>query len=113
MMPGRYDFEIYRGDDWSEDFKIYQPGSSTLAMDLTGFTASAAVKDDPTKTPVDATMTITFASPRSTGIITAAIASDALIVGTFFYDIQLTNASSKKQTYIYGTIMVRQDVTRP
>lgn len=118
MMPAQYDFELYRGDDWSQDFLINQPRAAltdpATPMNLTGFTASAQIRQDKASVgSADATMTITFASDRTTGIITASIASDAVSVGTFFYDIQLTNAGGKKQTYIYGTITVRQDVTRP
>jgi hypothetical protein len=112
MMPGQYDFEIYRGDDWSEDFKISQPGLTT-PQNLTGWTGSAQVKADATASSADATMTVAFASDRSTGIITLGLVADSLPVGAFKYDVQLVNAASKKQTYIYGTITVRQDVTRP
>lgn len=113
MMPGVYDFEVYRGDDWSEDFKIFQPGSDVNAQDLTGFTASAQIKALAEDVAVIATMTVTFSTPRSTGIINLAIAADDLDVGGYVYDVQLTNAANKKQTYIRGAITVRQDVTRP
>jgi hypothetical protein len=113
MMPGVYDFEVYRGDDWSEDFKIFQPGSDTLAQNLTGYTASAQIKALAEDVAAVATMTVTFAGDRSTGIINLAIAAEDLDVGAYVYDVQLTNAASKKQTYIRGAITVRQDVTRP
>lgn len=117
MMPTEYSFEIYRGDDWSEDFLINQPRAQltdpAVPMDFTGFTAAAQVKATATDVIEEALMTITFAANRLTGIFTAELAADAIDVGTHVYDIQLTNAAGKKQTYIYGTITVRQDVTRP
>ena len=117
MMPGEYSFEIYRGDDWSEDFLVNQPRAletdPKVPMDLTGFTGSAQVKYTGADTSPQATMTLTFVAPRINGIFNLALAGDTLLVGEYVYDVQLTNSGGKKQTYIYGTIKVRQDVTRP
>lgn len=118
MMPGIANFDLYRGDDFAQDFLINDPVADPdvdplVPMNLTGFTASAQIKLNAVDASAEATMTITFATPRTLGVITAEVAADDLDVGEWVYDIQFVNGAGKKKTYIRGTITVYQDVTRP
>jgi hypothetical protein len=109
--PAAYPIVFTSGDDWAEDFKIFQPGSTTAVQDLTGWTGRAQVKATAVDTAVVTTMTITFATDRTTGILTLSIAAGALTVGNYVYDVEFTRGG-KIRTYISGTITVAQDVTR-
>jgi len=92
--------------------------ADAVQVDLTGYTAKMQVKHKKTDTTALLTLTDTAGIVLG-GVDNNIVAelSDAqsaeLGEGQFVFDIQLTNASGKSRTLIYGTIVLQLSVTQP
>lgn len=111
ILPAKVDYELWQGDTW-------EPGTITASIsgtpiDFTGYTAKMEIRNAISN---DVALTlqngdgITLSSVGViTIVMTAAQTSD--LNGRYNYDLEITDASSKKRTYTYGTIGVTSDTT--
>lgn len=111
QKPKRYDMDLYQGDT----FAFYLTFSGT-DLNVAGWTAASTVHTvDNAGTPVVTTGIITidpidivnkrFLVKVNSETLTPAPARE------FRYDIQVTDSSGNKRTYIGGKITVTEDIT--
>lgn len=111
MTPGTYNFNThYKGDT----FGFNDPVEFTLNTDLTGATVKIQFrklnKQGAVLKEVTNSSGITV-SDAANGVFTIDEFEVDWVAGTHYYDIEVTDSSSKVTTYIQGTIKIEQDVT--
>lgn len=113
LQPKRYDIAIYKGDTFKFALKFMDDATPTPnVIDLTGFTVLSQLR-----TYVGGVIggtvsgSFTASTPGSSGIITLTLDTTALLPGDYIYDVQLTDTSSNKRTYIGGKVTVTVDVS--
>jgi hypothetical protein len=105
-----YPFTVRIGD--TETITLTLQSSGT-AVNITGRTYAAQIRDTAASTAVIATMTCTVTSGTGGSVqcTLAATTTAALTAGQAVYDIQETN-STVKTTLLQGPCYIVQDVTR-
>jgi len=110
-MPGDYPLDLYHGDSYNWQFKLWTDEAKTQALDLTGVTVKAEIRDKPAGLaiyPLDCTVAL----PNVIEAILPANMSDTLPIGTdMVWDIQLTYPNGSVNTLLAGKVSVTQDVT--
>lgn len=110
VLPKRYDIAIYEGDTFSVTLNFKD--ASNVAIDLTGFTGLCQFKNS-ANTATVATPTVTVNSGGVTGAVLIQLLDTTILTeGTYLYDVQLTDPSGKKRTYIGGQITVTGDISQ-
>lgn len=125
-LPIRVDFEAYRGDDWTRMFEpVYVSAGVATALDMTGWTGRVQIResdadDAPVLLEVNSTNGQVICGPQSASgrtwqllvYITAAqmrMLPPGLVA---YYDIELTKADGKVQTFYGGDFCVQGDITK-
>src|SRR5690242_3219436 len=106
--PKRYDIELYQGDTFP--FYLAFTGSS---LDVTGWSATSAVKKVSDNTVVSSIITIGAVDTVNKRFLVTINSATLDPEEEYKYDIQVTDASSNKRTFIGGKITVTEDVTEP
>lgn len=105
--PKRYDIDIYQGDSFS--FYLVFQGTG---IDVTGWTATSTVKDS-TGAVVSNVVTVSAVDTVNKRF-TITVNSEIITPGQEYkYDVQVSDASSNKRTYIGGRITADEDITEP
>ena len=110
MTPGVFNLDLYRGDTYRWQFKLWTDAEKTDPADLTDVTVKAEIRDKPggTKiTPLDLHHHRTEHHRRRPVRRTASQLLDAK--GS--WDLQLTYASGDVATVLAGAVTVTADVT--
>jgi len=108
MTPGKYALSIYLGDSYRWQFKLWSDAAKTAAVDLTGVTAKAEIRDKAGGALLGA-LTCVVTLPN---IIDASItASDTAVLRKGVWDLQLTYAGGDVSTVLAGSVTVTADVT--
>jgi hypothetical protein len=105
--PTTTDLNVYAGDDLKLHVAVTDDAGA--AIDLTGYTAKAQVRDtaDGT-TPIDFT-----ATPSATGIdLVMASTLTSTLPAKGVWDVQITSATGEITTVAGGRVTVTPDVTR-
>lgn len=111
MRPGDYPLDLYRGDSYSWQFKIWTDQAlPPTAADLTGVTAKAEVRDTPGGLLL-ATLTCTITLPNTILVKLPAALWTGLNRKQAAWDLQLTYADLSVVTIIAGAVTVTPDVT--
>ena len=110
MTPGTYPLEIYRGDSYRWQFKLWNDVDKTDPVDLTGVTPKAEIRDKPAGKKVTP-MTCTISAPNMIDVALAAADSGSLIAGKAYWDLQLTYSGGDVSTVLAGPVTVTADVT--
>lgn len=105
---------IYRGDDFGQDFIFYSDDEMTTPIDLTGYTAEAQLRDQPNRngelladfTIVDSELASGQVSIQLTPAETAALEKNKA-----YYDLQLTSPTGTINTWAVGEALISGDVT--
>jgi hypothetical protein len=120
--PTECDIEKRRGD--TKDISIKLKDSSGNALDVTGYTALLTLNTDkapnPDQSPVVGTQIFQTSgapnSPGTDGILRFDFASFGgspyVSVGSYFYDVQITDAGGEIFTPLIGKFKVVQDITK-
>lgn len=117
MLPGTYDIDVVRGDDWSivwtANLTDETTGAITGQVDWTDCTVAAQVRKTPKATVIELTLNAAFSSTPTDGTITmSAPAGGFPDAGTFAWDLQITDSAGKVGTWLAGAVVVKGDVTR-
>lgn len=125
MIPGRYDLTVYQGDDRVFTFRLRTTnpdGSVGPYADLTGHVGLCQIRENPESAVILATLTVALLDQGDSdtlGMLTATLSdadSDGLPVtvegSEHAWDLQTTEAGFV-QTWIYGTVTVLAEVSRP
>jgi hypothetical protein len=107
-QPKRYDLLIYRGDTLDEIF-AFKDGAGT-GVNLAGFTALVEFKNL-TDSAVVATPTMTVNYTGNGNVRMYMQDTTPIPAGQYRWDLQLTDASSNRRTYIGGLVTVTGDVS--
>ena len=109
MTPGVYNLDLYRGDTYRWQFKLWTDAEKTDPADLADVTVKAEIRDKPgglTITP----LTCTITEPNIIDAVLSSAASQ-LLGAKAAWDLQLTYASGDVATVLAGTVTVTADVT--
>lgn len=107
-LPKRYDLEIYQGDTLDEVISFKD--SLGAAVDLTGFTALVEFKELNSETVVATPSTPV--NYLTNGNVRMYIAdTNTIPEGEYRWDLQLTDASGNRRTYVGGKVIVTGDVS--
>lgn len=103
-----------RGDTYADEF-VVRHKTTGLPINVTGCTFLLTV--DPERAPATAANNVY----QLTGVVTdgpggrvefAPTATQANQVGTFYYDVQMTDTSGRKRTVVAGKYKYVQDITK-
>jgi hypothetical protein len=103
--PATVNLDVYRGDTWSQTFRLQQDGAP---LDLTAATVACWIIDA-NNTVIHLAATIT--SPTN-GEITIAPGADPVPAAQYNYDLEITQGTEIR-TWVKGQLTVRQDITNP
>lgn len=116
MVPGVYNFKpVVTGDTWSRagvGMRLWEDPAKTIPMNLTGATILLQIKKAATDSTAIHTLT------QASGIVVTGnyLLIQPFIVtfpaGNYVYDLQITFTGGVIQTYLQGTFVVKQDVSR-
>jgi hypothetical protein len=109
MIPGKYDLNLYRGDTYHWQFKLWQDAAQTVPFDLAGATADSEIRDKPGGTNI-VVLDCVITQPNIVDVILSA-AKSANVPLSGSWDLQLTLASGDVRTPIAGTVKATADVT--
>jgi len=111
LRPAQYNVQIWRNDSWAQTFSIT---SNDVAVDLSGCTILIQVRTKPTSTDVALSLatgtSITIGGVGNNEITLNKVVDIA--AGNYVYDMNVTFPSGLVKTYIYGTFLVQEDITR-
>ena len=88
--------------------------SSDVALDLTGYTATAMIRKS-YKSTTSTTFTLAFVSPRTTGQVTLSLTdvqTAALTAGRYVYDLVITDSGGDKTRVVEGIATIKPSVSR-
>jgi hypothetical protein len=107
-LPKRYDLLIYRGDTLDEIFAFKDSGN--VGVNLTGFTALVEFKELNADTVVvTPTMTVNYNGNGNVRMYMAT--TNTIPEGEYRWDLQLTDGTGNRRTYIGGKVVVTNDVS--
>lgn len=110
-LPNNVDMVIWRGD--AQNFTITLTGSNGAPIDLTGYTAKAALKagfDATTKYDFTCTVDSSPATGKVQVYLSSAVSS-TIPAGSYAWDFKLVDtASGDQRTYLAGDVTVYDEV---
>ena len=110
VIPGKKNFTIQRRADFP--LRLTFKDSTGSAINLTGFTVSAQVYDDP-RTTKYADFTVAYTN-RASGIVVISLSvadTTNFYPDILKYDVLLTDGSGNKEYYLEGTLFVSEGNT--
>ena len=118
MPASKVDLVIEQGADWQQTFYLFVPGSSTVPLDLTGYTANMQIRATVSSVvPILALSTTNgriVITPLIGKIVLQLTASDAaaLTIGYAVYDLVLTSPAGMVSRLVQGGVTLSLSVTR-
>jgi hypothetical protein len=109
MTPGKYDLCLYRGDSKGWQFRLWADPYASVAVDLTGATVAAEIREKSAGTHIVALDTNVTLPNMIDVTITPDMYTDCPAKGV--WDLQITFAGGVVNTPVYGTVTVTADVT--
>jgi hypothetical protein len=110
MVPVYYSVELYRGDSFRMQVRLWADAGKTQPVDLTGASVAAEIRPAPGAIPA-----ASFTCAITANVIDVSLsAADSLNVPqSAYWDLQITYASGDVQTVIAGGVSVRGEITQP
>jgi hypothetical protein len=111
-VPGKVDFNVYRGDTFVQEIEVQE---NDTPYDFTNCTVRMKMKWEHSEDTVEELVSptsITLATGKMTLNLTAAETA-ALQPVKYRYDIQLTKPNAQVITLIRGAFQILKDVTTP
>ena len=109
MLPTKYDFQLYRGDNFTKEFKFYdqtQDGTK-IPVDFTGLSTKCQVRES---SDLNAKLIFEFAveiNLNSVTIMATPELTKSLEASKYYYDLQVGDT-----TKLYGKLVLIGDITR-
>jgi hypothetical protein len=105
MLPVNRDLDVYRGDSWSQAFRLSRD-STAVNLSAVLIAGRARAADGTSKA-----LTVTITNPTG-GEFSVKMPTDSLPPGRYDYDIETTESGGTKvTTWVKGTLTVFRDVT--
>ena len=111
LRPAQYNVQIWRNDTWAQTFAIT---ANDVAVDLSGSTILIQIRSTPTSSDVVLSLT-TGSSITIGGVGKNEITLNKVVniaAGNYVYDMNVTFPSGLVKTYIYGSFLVQEDISR-
>ena len=113
LRPAQYNVKIWRNDTWAQTFAIL---ANEVAVNLAGSTIVIQVRESASSTTPLLTLSTTTSTITITGTNNNQITLNKVVdipSGTYAYDMNVTFPSGVVKTYIWGTFIVQDDITKP
>jgi hypothetical protein len=112
FRPAQYNIQLWRSDSWVQTFAIT---ADNVAVNLTGSTITIQVRKTASATAVDLSLStggngITIAGASNNQIVLNKVVNIA--AGNYLYDMNVTFPSGVVKTYVWGTFLVQEDITK-
>ena len=112
FRPAQYNIQIWRNDSWMQTFAIT---ADNVAVNLTGSTIEIQVRKTANATVADLTLKtggngITISGASNNQIVLNKVVNIA--AGNYLYDMNVTFPSGLVKTYVWGTFLVQEDITK-
>jgi hypothetical protein len=112
MTPGVLPLNIYRGDTYNWEVRLWADQAKTDPIDLTGVTSAAQIRQSGSGSGnLITAMDLTLQLPNILWMSLSAPNSLKLYAGNFVWDLQLTYPDGSVRTVLTGNVNVTQDVT--
>jgi len=111
FRPAQYNIQIWRNDTWSNKFALF---TGTTPINLTGANVEIQVRQTPSGSTAYLTLGI------GTGITIGGTNHNEINInslvninaGSYVYDIAVQFADLSEKTYVWGTFIVYEDITK-
>jgi hypothetical protein len=111
FRPAQYNIQIWRNDTWSNTIALF---TGTTPINLTGATVEIQVRKTPSGETAYLTLTngsgITIGGTNHNEVYINALVGIA--AGSYVYDMAVQFADLTEKTYVWGTFIVYEDVTK-
>lgn len=109
MLPTKYDFALYRGDNFTKEFKFYDqtPDGTKIPVDFTGLSAKCQVRES---SDLDAKLVFEFTVIVNANSVTISLLPEQtknIEAGSYVYDLQIDDV-----TKLFGKVRLIGDITR-
>jgi hypothetical protein len=104
-LPVTYNLKAYRGDTWSQTFRLIYEG---VPVDLSTATVACWAGIHDLTYPLPVTVADQVASP---GEVTITMPTPSLAVGAYSYDLEVIEQDGTVTTWVRGRLAIEQDVT--
>lgn len=109
MNPGEYNLELYRGNSYAWQFRLWEDANKTVPFDLAGGKVSAQIRNQPGGTKV-VDMIITVTEPNIVDMeMRPSMYYNCPLEGG--WDIQVIRDDGQVLTPLAGTVTVTPDYT--
>ena len=109
QQPGRFDLELYRGDSYRWQARLWEDVANGTPTDLTGATAEAEIRDKSAGTHV-VVLDCAITPPNLIDVeMTPEMWATCPTKGV--WDLQVTDAAGAVRTVLRGDVTVTLDVT--
>jgi hypothetical protein len=112
FRPAQYNIQLWRNDSWVQTFAIT---AENVPVDLTDSTITIQVRKTANASAVDLSLStggngITIAGASNNQIVLNKVVNIA--AGNYLYDMNVTFPSGVVKTYVWGTFLVQEDITK-
>jgi hypothetical protein len=112
FRPAQYNIQLWRNDSWVQTFAIT---ADNVAVNLTGSTITIQVRKTANATAIDLSL-----STGGNGITISGVGNNQIVLnkvvniaaGNYLYDMNVTFPSGVVKTYVWGTFLVQEDITK-
>ena len=112
FRPAQYNIQLWRNDTWAQTFAIT---ANNVAVDLSGSTITIQVRKTANAPAVDLSL-----STGGNGITISGVGNNLIVLnkvvniaaGNYLYDMNVTFPSGVVKTYVWGTFLVQEDITK-
>ena len=109
-LPANYDIAIYKGDYL--EFFVTINDSLGAPFNLTGYTVKSQLKTDYyDNSPITFDTTVVVPAEGYIRVFLSSAVTDALLPGSYIWDLQVTSSLGENRTYLRGDVIVQDDVT--
>ena len=111
-MAAVANLSIDQGSTFTSDITVKDINGNVF--DLTGYTASAKLAKGYSSTRTRTTISTTFATDRTTGVLTISLTANqtaALDPERYVYDVEITSSTGSVTRVLEGIITVRPEVS--
>jgi len=109
MNPGKFDFNMYRGDSYTWRFILWSDEARLIPVDLTGATVAAEIREKDSGTIILPLPCVVELPNKIDISMTPDMYDQCPLKGV--WDLQITFSDGEVQTPIGGTVTVTPDVT--
>ena len=111
FKPAQYGVQIWRNDTWTQVFALT---ANTVPIDLTGSEIEIQIRKTPSSATAELTLTL-LSGITIGGVNNNQITINKLVdvaAGSYVYDMTVKFPSNIVKTYVWGTYIIYEDITK-